>query len=532
MPSRTAALLALVACMLFAPGVAAEASGADFTPGPGTYTVDTTALTLTGPATSLTGTDQGGVAVFSFDNVDIPGTATINVHGSRPFKLLASGSLTLAGVINGSGTSATDSTAGPNAGGPGGGAGGADGTQPGAGPGGGGVSSTHFNGAGGGGFGGTGARGGLSTSSPGGTAGVGGGSYGDLNSPSLQGGSGGGGDTFSGGTGGTGGGGGGGGIALVGATVTVASSGVVLADGGGGAVGTGASGGGSGGGIVVHGNIVEIDGALVARGGPGGAGGCCGDGGGGGGGRIAYQFRTLIAAGTALVSGGSSGTRSTGGYGHGGLSPDATGAAGLVTKVQAATAITGPATAVSSTGATLNGTVNPNSNATTYHFDFGTTGAYGTRLPVPDASVGSDAADHVVSAAIGGLAPNTTYHYRVVATDAAGFTTTGPDVGFTTLAAPLPLPPATKPKKPKTTLSNAKIDAEKGIATFKFKASGQSTGFRCALAKKHKKAKFKFKKCSSPKTYKKLKPGKYTFEVRAVGPGGTDPSPAKKKFTI
>jgi hypothetical protein len=30
----------------------------------------------------------------------------------------------------------------------------------------------------------------------------------------------------------------------------------------------------------------------------------------------------------------------------------------------------------------------------------------------------------------------------------------------------------------------------------------------------------------------KLKPGKYTFKVRAVGPGGTDPSPAKKKFTI
>jgi len=29
-----------------------------------------------------------------------------------------------------------------------------------------------------------------------------------------------------------------------------------------------------------------------------------------------------------------------------------------------------------------------------------------------------------------------------------------------------------------------------------------------------------------------LKPGKYTFEVRAVGPGGPDPSPAKKKFKI
>jgi hypothetical protein len=528
MPSRTAALLALVACTLFAPGVAAEASAADFTPGPGTYTVDTTALTLTGPGTSLSGTDQGGVAVFSFDEVNVPATVTINVHGSRPFKLLASGSLTLAGLINGSGTSATDFIAGPNAGGPGGGAGAPDGTQPGAGPGGGGVSSTNFNGAGGGGFGGTGARGGLSTmTSPGGAAGAGGASYGDLNSSLLQGGSGGGGNTWGGATGG---GGGGGAIALVGTTVTVAPGGLVFADGGGGAVGEGASGGGSGGSIVVHGNIVEVDGALVARGGEGGAGGCCGDGGGGGGGRIAYQFRTLIAAGTALVNGGSSGTRSTGGCcSHGGLSPDATGAAGLVTKVQAATAITGPATAVSSTGATLNGTVNPNSNATTYHFDFGPTGAYGTRVPASDAGVGSDAADHVVSAAIGGLAPNTTYHYRVVATDAAGFATTGPDVGFTTLAAPLS-PPPPPPPKPNTILSKAKIDAAKGTATFKFKAKGQSTGFQCALVKKHKKA--KFKKCHSPKTFKKLKPGKYTFKVRAVGPGGTDPSPAKKKFTI
>ncbi len=36
----------------------------------------------------------------------------------------------------------------------------------------------------------------------------------------------------------------------------------------------------------------------------------------------------------------------------------------------------------------------------------------------------------------------------------------------------------------------------------------------------------------SPQTYKHLKPGKYRFAVRAVGPGGTDPSPAKKRFKI
>lgn len=519
MSSRTAALLALVACMLFALGAAAGASAADFNPGPSTYTADTTALTLTGPGTSLTGTDQGGVAVFGFDNVSIPAGATINVKGSRPFKLLASGSLTLAGLIDGRGANATDGVPGPLAGGPGAGAGGADRTQAGGGPGGGGIASDSENGGGGGGFGATGARGGIKVGDPG-TAGAGGAFYGDLNAL-LQGGSGGGGGAF------VGGGGGGGAIALFGSSVTV--TGAVRADGGGGAVGGGgASGGGSGGGIVVHGETVEITGLLDAAGGEGGAGGCCGDGGGGSGGRIAYQYRTLIASGTAIVSGGTSGTRWTSGpFSHGGLSPDVTGAAGVVTKTQAPTASTGPATAVSSTGATLNGTVNPNSNATTYHFDFGTTGAYGARVPASEVSVGSNAADHVVSTVIGGLAPNTTYHYRVVAINGVGFTTTGPDVGFTTLAAPLSPPPP-----PNTILSKAKIKAKKGTATFKFKAVGKSTGFQCALTKKHKKAKFKFKKCSSPKTYTNLKPGKYTFKVRAIGPGGSDPSPAQKNFEI
>jgi hypothetical protein len=32
--------------------------------------------------------------------------------------------------------------------------------------------------------------------------------------------------------------------------------------------------------------------------------------------------------------------------------------------------------------------------------------------------------------------------------------------------------------------------------------------------------------------YKRLKRGTYTFEERAVGAGGRDPSPAKKRFTI
>ena len=59
----------------------------------------------------------------------------------------------------------------------------------------------------------------------------------------------------------------------------------------------------------------------------------------------------------------------------------------------------------------------------------------------------------------------------------------------------------------------------------------KATGFQCRLKRKGHGAK-DFRKCSSPKTYKHLKAGRYTFTVRANGPGGKDPSPAKKNFKI
>ena len=81
---------------------------------------------------------------------------------------------------------------------------------------------------------------------------------------------------------------------------------------------------------------------------------------------------------------------------------------------------------------------------------------------------------------------------------------------------------------PTTKITKATIGA--ATATFRFKAVGVSTGFRCELKKAG--AKAKFKSCPSHKTYSNLKPGSYTFEVEAVGPGGADPTPAKKRFTI
>jgi Bacterial Ig domain len=323
--------LALTLCCLFPLAVPALASAADFNPAPGTYIVDTSTLKITGPGgTDITGVDQGGVAVFNFDTVNIGSGVTLNASGSRPLRIAAFGDLTLAGVINGNGTSPDNFNAGPGSpGGPGGGAGGGGNpstwTQ-GTGTGGGGAATASDDGGGGGGFGGAGARGATSSYMPAGVGGAGGAAYGSLDGE-LLGGSGGSGSASSEG------GGGGGAIALFGRTVTIASSGQVHADGGGGAVGTGASGGGSGGGILVVGSVIDNQGQITARGGQGGAGGCCGDGGGGGGGRVAFRGTVLRATGTPDVSGGTSGTRSAPDpFAHGALSPDLKGADGVVTR--------------------------------------------------------------------------------------------------------------------------------------------------------------------------------------------------------
>jgi phosphodiesterase/alkaline phosphatase D-like protein len=98
---------------------------------------------------------------------------------------------------------------------------------------------------------------------------------------------------------------------------------------------------------------------------------------------------------------------------------------------QAPTATTGSATGISASGATLNGAVNANGNSTTVTFEYGTTVAYGTTVTADQSPV-TGSSDTAVSVALTGLAINTTFHYRVVATNSGG-TTYGADMTFTTL---------------------------------------------------------------------------------------------------
>jgi hypothetical protein len=97
-------------------------------------------------------------------------------------------------------------------------------------------------------------------------------------------------------------------------------------------------------------------------------------------------------------------------------------------------ATTNAATGVNSSGATLNGTVNPEGAATNYQFDYGTTTGYGTSVPSGGASAGSGSSAVPETAGLTGLTANTTYHYRIEATNSAG-TTFGSDQQFTTSAA-------------------------------------------------------------------------------------------------
>src|SRR5262249_25775640 len=93
--------------------------------------------------------------------------------------------------------------------------------------------------------------------------------------------------------------------------------------------------------------------------------------------------------------------------------------------------VTGEASEIRRTTATLNATVNPENNGvSTCKFEYGPTESYGTAIACSK-KPGNGIAPVAVSAAIGELEPVMTYHYRVVATNANG-TSYGADVAFTT----------------------------------------------------------------------------------------------------
>jgi CSLREA domain-containing protein len=94
------------------------------------------------------------------------------------------------------------------------------------------------------------------------------------------------------------------------------------------------------------------------------------------------------------------------------------------------------ASAVTPVSATVGGTLTSNAlvvGASTYAFEYGTSTSYGSSTPV--ATTAATAAATPVTADLSGLAPATTYHFRLDVTNSEGGTTLGPDATFTTPAA-------------------------------------------------------------------------------------------------
>jgi hypothetical protein len=129
------------------------------------------------------------------------------------------------------------------------------------------------------------------------------------------------------------------------------------------------------------------------------------------------QAGTVIAA-ISVVLWGAGATSLAAAHNHPGRAPSVT---------------TGPASVVTKSAARLSGRVNAHGRWTSYHFQYGRTRRYGSVTPRRQGGSGATAVN--VSASLTGLANGTTYHYRIVATNAFG-TTLGSDQTVTTLGEP------------------------------------------------------------------------------------------------
>lgn len=97
---------------------------------------------------------------------------------------------------------------------------------------------------------------------------------------------------------------------------------------------------------------------------------------------------------------------------------------------------TGSATSIKNTSAVLNGTINPDGATTKYWFEYGLTSSYGSMTSVHQLAADTKAiAVHLTAS---GLAPGTTYHYRLFAQNGSG-TSSGSDRSFKTSGHPLPV---------------------------------------------------------------------------------------------
>jgi phosphodiesterase/alkaline phosphatase D-like protein len=138
---------------------------------------------------------------------------------------------------------------------------------------------------------------------------------------------------------------------------------------------------------------------------------------------------------------------------------------------------TGAATDISRSEATLDGSLEPSGIDAHYYFEWGIDQGYGSTTPVPPGTdAGSGVGIAAASAAVGSLQFGTTYHYRLVASNADG-TNYGQDQTFRTLDAVVGLETtaATGMTQTGATL-NGKLDPD-GLATTYYFEWGPTTAY-------------------------------------------------------
>jgi hypothetical protein len=128
--------------------------------------------------------------------------------------------------------------------------------------------------------------------------------------------------------------------------------------------------------------------------------------------------------------------------------------------------------------ATLNGTVDPEAiQLVDCRFDYGTSTEYGQSAPcVPTAgSIPADSAEHPVTAQLAGLAPDTTYHFRLQASNGNGTNSESEDLQFTTPGPGIHRTSVVEVTSNSATLE-ASIDPNNATTTYYFQY-GTSTGY-------------------------------------------------------
>jgi hypothetical protein len=131
---------------------------------------------------------------------------------------------------------------------------------------------------------------------------------------------------------------------------------------------------------------------------------------------------------------------------------------------------------VTPAGATLNGKLNPLEVALTdCHFDWGTSSAYGQSAPCSPSpgEIPADSSEHAVSAQLTNLAADTTYHYRLQASNANG-TSEGHDVTLTTAGAGIHAESVTDVAATSVTF-NATIDPNTAPTSYHFQYASADT---------------------------------------------------------